>query len=388
MAEKIRMGMVGGGKGAFIGAIHRLAANIAGDIDLVAGAFSRDAAASKEFGVNELGLDGARAYGSYQEMFDAENALPEDQRIQCVSIVTPNDTHAPVAIAALEAGFHVICDKPLAGTLDDALAIEAAVKKSGRLFGLTQTYTGYPLVMQVRAMVASGEIGSIRRVAVAYLQDWLSQAEDTASSKQSSWRTDPARSGESGAFADIGTHAFNLVEYMTGERITDVAAELRSVIADRAIDDDGQAMFRLSGGGSGLLSASQVCSGAINALKIEIYGDKASLHWQQEQPNELIVKTRGKPEQILRPGVNMPFLSERALANCRTPGGHPEGYIEAFANIYGAFAAAVKTYPDTDEEPGFAMIEDGIATMRFIRAAVNSSKNKSAWTPLSGIENR
>ena len=283
MTQKIRMGMVGGGPGAFIGGVHRLAIAIAGDIDIVAGAFSRDAGASKAFGA-ELGLDPARAYGSYEEMFAAEAAMPEDQRIQCVSIVTPNDTHAPVSIAALKAGFHVICDKPLAGVLEDALEIEKAVTETGLLFALTQTYTGYPMVMQARHLVENGTVGTIRRVNVSYLQDWLSHAEDTGSSKQSSWRTDPKRSGESGAFADIGTHAFNLAEHITGERVTEVAAELRSVVPGRAIDDDGQAMFRLSGGGSGLISASQVCSGAINALKIEVYGDKASLHWFQEQP--------------------------------------------------------------------------------------------------------
>jgi len=385
MAERIRMGMVGGGPGAFIGAIHRLAAGITGQIDLVAGAFSRNADASKAFGT-ELGLDPARAYGSFDEMFAAEAKLPAGERIQCVSIVTPNDSHAAVSASALEHGFHVICDKPLAGNLDDALAIAAAVKKSGLMFGLTHTYTGYPLVIEARHRVASGELGAIRRVTVNYLQDWLSREEDTSASKQAAWRSDPARSGESGAFGDIGTHAFNLVEFITGERITEVAAELRAVVAGRSIDDDGAAMFHLENGGSGLLAASQVCTGAVNGLEIAVYGDKASLHWQQEQPNTLTLKARGEPDQVLKAGANIGYLSPEALAVCRTPGGHPEGYIEAFANLYAAFAGAVREYPATKRVDGIADIEDGLNAMRFIRAALRSSENASAWTALAGIE--
>ena len=225
--------------------------------------------------------------------------------MQCVLIVTPNDSHAAIACAALDHGFHVICDKPLAGTLDDALAIAAAVKRSGLLFGLTHTYTGYPLVIEARRRVAAGGLGAIRRVAVNYLQDWLSRPEDTGGSKQAAWRSDPARSGESGAFGDIGTHAFNLVEFITGERISEVAAELRRVVPGRVIDDDGAAMFHLENGASGLLSASQVCTGAVNGLEIEVYGEKASLHWQQEQPNTLTLKERNAPDQVLKAGTNM-----------------------------------------------------------------------------------
>lgn len=387
VGNKIRMGMVGGGPGAFIGAVHRLAAGMTGDIDLVAGAFSRDGKASRQFGA-ELGLDPDRAYASYGDLFAAEAGLPDGERMQCVSIVTPNDSHAAIASAAMDHGFHVICDKPLAGSLDDALEIAAAAKRSGLLFGLTHTYTGYPLVIEARQRVAAGELGAIRRVEVAYLQDWLSREEDTAGSKQAAWRSDPARSGESGAFGDIGTHAFNLVEFITGERITEVAAELRKVVPGRLIDDDGAAMFHLANGGSGLLSASQVCTGAVNGLRIEVYGTKASLHWQQEQPNTLTLKMRNAPDQVLKAGANVGYLSPQALAVCRTPGGHPEGYIEAFANLYAAFAAGVRAYPAKRRIEGIAGIEDGLNAMRFIRAAITSSNNGSAWTELDGIESR
>jgi predicted dehydrogenase len=379
--------MVGGGPGAFIGAVHRTAAGITGAIDLVAGAFSRDGDASKRFGT-ELGLAPGRSYASYGEMFSAEAERPPEERMQCVSIVTPNDSHAAIACAAMNQGFHVICDKPLAGNLDDALEIAAVAKRSGVLFGLTHTYTGYPLVIEARQRVAAGELGAIRRVAVTYLQDWLSRAEDTGASKQAAWRSDPERSGESGAFGDIGTHAFNLVEFITGERISEVAAELRTVVPGRLIDDDGAAMFHLAGGASGLLSASQVCTGAINGLAIEVYGDAASLHWQQEQPNTMTLKKRNAPDQVLKAGANVAYLSPEALAVCRTPAGHPEGYIEAFANLYAAFAAGVRDFPSRRKLAGIAGIDDGLSAMRFIRAAIVSSANGSAWTPLEGIENR
>jgi predicted dehydrogenase len=386
MNGKLRMGMVGGGAGAFIGAIHRLAAEMTGDIELVAGAFSRDAAASRAFG-EELGLDPDRSYGSFVELFAGEAARPEHERMQCVSIVTPNDSHAEITCAALEAGFHVICDKPAAGHLEDGLRMQAAVQGSGLLFALTHTYTGYPMVIEARERIAARTLGDIRRVHVTYLQDWLSRDEDTTGSKQASWRNDPSRSGEAGAFADIGTHAFNLVEFTTGRRVTRLAAQLRSVIAGRVIDDDGGALFELDNGAAGLLSASQVCSGAVNALRIEIYGSEASLHWFQEEPNRLVLKTRGAPEQVLQPGAGSPYLSDAAQAVCRTPAGHPEGYIEAFANLYAAFARDVRRFPEPPVEPrGYATIDDGVAALRFIRASVVSSREGAAWTALEGIE--
>lgn len=380
MSERIRMGMVGGGPGAFIGAVHRLAAEMTGAIDLVAGAFSSDAGVSRQFGV-ELGLDERRAYGSYDEMIEAEAALPEDERMQCVSIVTPNNSHADIACKALEQGMHVICDKPLADNLENAERVEAAVEKSGLLFGITHTYTGYPLVIEARERIRAGELGDIRRVVVIYLQDWLSREEDTKGSKQATWRTDASVGGESGAFADIGTHAFNLVEFITGREMIEVAAELKAVVAGRDIDDDGGALFRLDNGASGLLAASQVCTGAANGLRIEVYGDKASLHWSHGDPNTLTIGRRGEPDLTLSPGSNIEYLSSAATARCRTPGGHPEGFIEAFSNLYVDFANAVRAYPEPVDNV-CATVGDGVRAMRFIRATINSTNNGSAWTKI------
>lgn len=374
------MGMVGGGPGAFIGAVHRLAAEMTGAIDLVAGAFSSDAGVSRQFGV-ELGLDERRAYGSYDEMIEAEAALPEDERMQCVSIVTPNNSHADIACKALEQGMHVICDKPLADNLENAERVEAAVEKSGLLFGITHTYTGYPLVIEARERIRAGELGDIRRVVVIYLQDWLSREEDTKGSKQATWRTDASVGGESGAFADIGTHAFNLVEFITGREMVEVAAELKAVVAGRDIDDDGGALFRLDNGASGLLAASQVCTGAANGLRIEVYGDKASLHWSHGDPNTLTIGRRGEPDLTLNPGSNIEYLSSAATARCRTPGGHPEGFIEAFSNLYVDFANAVRAYPEPVDNV-CATVGDGVRAMRFIRATINSTNNGSAWTKI------
>ena len=372
--------MVGGGSGAFIGSVHRLSAEMTGCIELVAGAFSSNERASREFGV-ELGLSESRSYANYKQMFEAEASLPENERIQCVSIVTPNNSHADIACMALERGIHVICDKPLAGDLEDAVRVEAAVEKSGLLFGLTHTYTGYPLIVEAKQRVQAGELGNIRRIVVIYLQDWLSGADDTKGSKQASWRTDSAIGGESGAFADIGTHAFNLVEFITGRQMIEVAAELRTVVAGRDIDDDGAALFRMSDGASGMLTASQVCSGAANGLRIEVYGDKASLQWSHGDPNILIIGRRDEPDQVLRPGNNIEYLSESARARSRTPGGHPEGFIEAFSNLYADFARAVIAWPEPAENY-CASIADGVRGMRFIRASIISSKNDAQWTAL------
>lgn len=382
MSQRLRMGMVGGGPGAFIGEIHRLAARLSGDIELVAGAFSADPATSRSFG-NDLGLGNRRSYGSWEEMLVTEAGLPEDERIQFVTVVTPNDSHANISCAALEAGFHVMCDKPAAGCLEDAVRMQAVVNSTGLLFGLTHTYTGYPLVIEARQRIAAGALGEIRRVSVSYLQDWLSREEDTHGSRQAAWRSDPARSGEAGAFADIGTHAFNLVEFMTGQQLTDVAAQLRSVIPGRTLDDDGACLFRLSGGGQGVLSASQVCTGSINALRIEVFGSDASLSWFQEQPNSMVISRRGEPASVLQ--ANMDYLSEAAQAVARTPGGHPEGYIEAFANLYGGFARDVRLFPATTAtgHPAYATIADGVAALRFVRAARVSTENDSAWTRLA-----
>lgn len=373
--------MVGGGEGAFIGDIHRQAMRLTGRIDLVAGAFHRDAAASRRFGLT-LGLDETRAYGSYADLLEAEASLDQSERIDAVAIVTPNDSHADIACAALAAGFHVMCDKPLATDLEAGQRIERAVNDSGRIFGLTHTYTGYPMVIEARERVAAGELGAIRRVSVSYLQDWLGAEEDASASAQASWRVDPKRSGEAGALADIGTHASNLVEYITGQRIASVAAQLRAVVPGRALDDDGAALFTLAEGAAGVLSVSQVCSGAVNGLTIEVYGDQASLHWAQELPQRLSISHRGQPEQVLQPGVNMNYLSAAARAACRTPGGHPEGYLEAFANLYAGFADAVHAFPNVPASPGYASVQDGVAALKFVRAAVSSSRQQSNWTEL------
>jgi predicted dehydrogenase len=317
-------------------------------------------------------------------MMARERALPPEQRIEAVAIVTPNHEHAPAAIAALEAGFHVICDKPLADTLENARAIEQAATRSGKLIAITHTYTGYPMVKQARALVAGGEVGAVRRVSVKYTQDWLARAGDIAGNKQAQWRTDPKRSGEGGAFADIGTHAANLVEYITGEPITQLCAELNA-LPGRLLDDDGAALFRLRGGGRGTLTASQICVGDMNDLAISVYCEEAGLHWRQEQPNTLRVGRRDRPDEIWHAGANRAYVAADILAIQRTPGGHPEGYLEAFANIYAAFGADVRAGAQSAGDPGYATLDDAIAGMKFVRACRRSSDEGVAWIDLSSI---
>ncbi len=378
--KPIRYGMIGGGQGAFIGGVHRTAARIAGNWDLVAGAFSSTSEKSRASGI-EIGVDPARAYGSFAEMLAAEAALPADRRIEAVSIVTPNHMHAAPAIAAMEAGFDVIIDKPLADSLANAKAIADAATRTGRKVAITHTYTGYPLVKQARALVASGKFGKVRRVAVKYTQDWLSRAADLVDNKQAAWRVDPNQSGDAGAFGDIGTHAANLAEFITGERITRICAEL-GMLGGRAIDDDGAALFHLSGGGKGTLIASQVLVGDINDLAIDVYCDEAGLHWRQEEPNTMRIGYRDKPTEIWHAGGNRAYLDADILAIQRTPGGHPEGYLEAFANIYQAFGNHLRGGPTADGDPGYATIEDTMAGMHFLRASLESSRQGAAWIDL------
>jgi predicted dehydrogenase len=378
--KPIRYGMIGGGQGAFIGGVHRTAAAIAGNWQLVAGALSSTPEKAKASGA-ELGLDPARTYGSWAELLEREAALPADQRIEAVAIVTPNHMHAAPTIAALEAGFAVIIDKPLADNLANAQAIAEAAARTGTPIAVTHTYTGYPLVKQARRLVASGQFGKVRRVAVKYMQDWLSRAADLEGNKQAAWRVDPKQSGEAGAFGDIGTHAANLAEFITGERITQICAEL-TMLPGRAIDDDGAALFRLSGGGKGTLTASQVCVGDINDLAIDVYCDEAGLHWRQEEPNTLRVAYRDKPTEIWHAGANRAYLAGDILAIQRTPAGHPEGYLEAFANIYAAFGNQLRGAPAEGDEPGFATIEDTLAGMRFISASLESSRQGAVWVDL------
>ena len=378
--KRVRYGMIGGGTGAFIGGVHRTAAAIAGNWELVAGAFSSNASVSRASGL-EIGVDPARTYDSWNQMLAAEAALPPAERIEAVAIVTPNHLHAEPAIAALKAGFDVIIDKPLADSLEAAQAIADTAKSTGRRIAVTHTYTGYPLVKQARRLVASGALGNVRRVAVKYMQDWLSRPEDLIGNKQAEWRVDPARSGQAGAFGDIGTHAANLVEFITGDRISAICADL-NMLPGRRIDDDGAALFRLTGGGRGTLTASQVCVGDINDLAIDIYCDEAGLHWRQEEPNTLRIAYRDKPTEIWHAGANRAYLAPDILAIQRTPAGHPEGYLEAFANIYAAFGRAIRGEPSPEDEPGFATMADALSGMKFINASLKSSRAGAVWTDL------
>ena len=378
--KPVRYGMIGGGQGAFIGGVHRIAAAISGNWQLAAGACSATAEKSKASGA-EIGVDPGRTYGSWAEMLEREAALPADVRIEAVAIVTPNHMHAAPAIAAMEAGFDVIIDKPLADTLVNATAIAEAATRTGRRIAVTHTYTGYPLVKQARDLVAGGQCGKVRRVMVKYTQDWLSRASDLENNKQAAWRVDPAQSGDAGAFGDIGTHAANLVEFVTGERISEICCEL-NMLPGRLIDDDGAALFRLSGGGKGTLTASQVCVGDMNDLQISVYCDEASLHWRQEQPNTLAVKRRDRPDEVWHAGGNRPYLSPDILAIQRTPAGHPEGYLEAFANIYSAFAKQIRGADVAGDEPGYATMEDTLSGMKFLRAALESSRQGAVWVTL------
>ncbi len=378
--QPIRYGMIGGGQGAFIGGVHRTAAAIAGNWRLVAGALSSTPEKAKASGRDIL-LPEDRNYGSWQEMLEREAALPGSERIEAVSIVTPNHMHAPPAIAAMEAGFDVIIDKPLADSTANAKAIADAATRTGRRIAVTHTYTGYPLVKQARRLVTSGRFGKVRRVAVKYTQDWLSRDADLVDNKQAEWRVDPERSGAAGAFGDIGTHAANLAEFITGERIVSICAEL-TMLPGRQIDDDGAALFRLSGGGKGTLTASQVLVGDINDLAIDVYCDEAGLHWRQEEPNTLTIGYRDKPTEVWHAGANRAYLAGDILALQRTPGGHPEGYLEAFANIYRAFGEHLRGLPPTGDEPGFASMEDTLGGMRFLDAALKSSRDGAVWTDL------
>ena len=374
----VRYAMVGGGEGAFIGPVHRTAAGIAGNCRLVAGAFSSDPARAARSG-EVLGLAAERSYSSWQALLDGERALPPDERAEFVSIVTPNHLHAPIAIAALEAGLPVLTDKPLADTMAAADAFADAAARTGRLVGVTHTYAAYPMVRQARALLAGGGLGAVRRVAVRYTQGWLARPED-AVGKQAEWRIDPARSGLAGAFGDIGTHAFNLVETITGEEMVRLSAELRAAVPGRALDDDGAALFHLARGGRGTLIASQVCAGEANGLAISIWCEEAGVHWAQETPNVLRVARRDGPEELWTPGVDRRYLGAEAMRVTRTPSGHPEGYLEAFANIYHDFALAVRGEAPAD--PCYAGLGAGMRSMRFIAAAHRSSADGGRWVDL------
>jgi predicted dehydrogenase len=367
--------MVGGGEGAFIGAVHRMAAALDGDWRLTAGAFSTDAGRNARTGA-QLGLQEARVYQSLDAMLAAEQALPADERIDALAIVTPNHLHAPMAIAALEAGFHVFCEKPMAVSVAEAEAIAAAAERSGRRFALAFTYSGYPLVEEARVRVARGDLGAIRLVQVEYLQGWLSAPIDTAGNKQAEWRTDPARAGIGGCLGDIGTHAFQLAEHVSGLRAESVSADLSIHVPGRRLDDDVSALLRFDGGARGMLKASQVAAGEENGLKLRIHGELGGLEWAQMEPNTLTLRWLNRPAEIVRAGG--PGLQPGTLPLLRTPSGHPEGYVEAFANLYRGFAAAIRGEAGSSV-PG---LEDGLRTMKFVEAVVANATSDRKWTSI------
>ena len=369
----LRLGMVGGGEGAFIGAVHRMAAALDGDWQLAAGAFSTDAGRNQRTG-EALGLAPQRVYASLDAMIAGERGLPESERIDALAIVTPNHLHAPMAIAALEAGFHVFCEKPMAISVAEAEAIAEAARASGKHFALAFTYSGYPLVEEARARVARGDLGAIRLVQVEYLQGWLSLPIDTAGNKQAEWRTDPGTRGIGGCLGDIGTHAFQLAEHVSGLRVDSVSAELTTHVAGRRLDDDVSALLRFAGGARGVLKASQVAAGEENGLKLRIHGEHGGLEWAQMEPNTLTLRWLDRPAEIVRAGG--PGLQDSAIRLQRTPSGHPEGYIEAFANLYRAFAAAIRGGGDR----WFPGVADGLRTMRFIEAVVANAASDAKWT--------
>ncbi|NDV63453.1 Gfo/Idh/MocA family oxidoreductase [Puniceicoccales bacterium CK1056] len=373
------MGMVGGGRDAFIGAVHRMAANLDGQIELVAGAFSSDPEKSRLSG-EDLFLDPSRVYGSYEEMAAKEAALPEEERIDFVSIVTPNHMHFPVAKCFLEAGFHVVCDKPMTFDVEEAVMLKEIVEKSGKVFALTHNYTGYPMVKEARQLVKSGKLGKILKIVAEYPQGWLIKNIDAEGQKQAAWRTDPTKAGASSCIGDIGTHAENLGRYITGLELEAVCAEFTSFVPGRKLEDDGNILVRYKGGAKGVLYASQVSVGEENSLTIRVYGEKASLEWKQEYPNDLLMKYPEAPRELLRRGN--PYLSEEANKFSRIPAGHPEAFIEAFANIYLEAARAIRDAVEGVSVGGpydFPTVDDGVEGMRFIQTAVNSAKAE-AWT--------
>ena len=385
MNRKLRMGMVGGGKDAFIGAIHRLAANMDGLIELCCGALSINPDIAKDSGAS-LFLPEHRTYLTYDEMITKESQLPASERMDFVTIVTPNFAHFAPAMMALDHGFHVVIEKPIAFTLDEAKQLHQKVQETGLTLCLTHTYSGYPLVKQARAMVADNVFGKIRKVWVEYPQGWLSKLSEREGNAQAAWRTDPKKSGKAGCMGDIGTHAAHLAEYITGAQITQLCADLNAMVEGRMLDDDGNVLLQFNNGARGVLMASQVAAGEENALKIRIYGEKGGLEWAQHDPNTLLVKWLDAPTQIFRAGGNYgDRLSKYAIHNSRTPGGHPEGYLEAFANIYRNFALTLSAKIDgttpTPEMLDFPNTNDGLRGMAFIDNVVASGASDQKWTP-------
>jgi len=382
--RKLRMGMVGGGKDAFIGAIHRIAANMDGLIELCCGALSIHKEIAIESG-KMLFLQEDRTYLNFEEMISKESKMPADKRIDFITIVTPNFAHYAPAMMALENGFNVVIEKPMTFTLEEAKSLKKKVEETGLILCLTHTYSGYPMVKQARAMIKDGALGEVRKIIVEYSQGWLSKLSEREGNQQASWRTDPTKSGKAGAMGDIGTHAAHLAEYISGLKITKLCADLNIVVKGRALDDDGNVLLKFENNVNGVLIASQIAAGEENALKIKIYGEKGGLEWAQQEPNTLLVKWLDAPTQILRAGSNYTnILSPFATHNCRTPGGHPEGYLEAFGNIYRNFAqtllSKIEGKTPTAEMLDFPGVDDGVRGMEFIENVVASGNSTEKWT--------
>jgi predicted dehydrogenase len=381
--SKLRMGMIGGGPDAFIGAVHRIAARIDGEIEIVCGAFSSSPEKSHKTG-EALFLDPERVYGSFSEMIVGEAALPEDVRMDFVAIVTPNHLHFEPARQALQAGFDVVMDKPMTFDLKEALELKRIVEDTGRLFCLTHTYTGYPMIKEARQQVQQNNLGAIRKVVVAYPQGWLSSFLEGSENKQASWRTDPSKSGIAGAMGDIGTHAFNLAEYITGLKVTRLCADINIVVEGRKLDDDGAVLLKFEGGASGVLLASQIMAGEENDLTIKVYGEKGGLEWKHSDPNTLLLKWADAPTQVLRAGTG--YLGSYAKHNTRTPSGHPEGFLEAFANHYRNFALCLRArkagLPPEKEWLDFPGVEDGVRGMAFVETVIASGRSTEKWVEL------
>lgn len=381
---KLRMGMIGGGEGSLIGPVHRMAARLDGMITLVCGAFSSNPAVSASTGTAE-GTESSRIYEKWQELIAAEASLPEDVRPHFITIVTPNHLHYGPAKMALEAGFHVVCDKPLCMSVAEAEDLQETVARTGRLFCLTHNYTGYPMVKRAREMVLGGEIGTVRKITAEYFQGWLSSPVEKTGNRQAVWRSNPEKAGIAGAMADIGTHAFNLAEYISGLEVTELSADIGSVVPGRLLDDDGSVLLHFENGARGTLLASQVAIGEENNLSIRIYGDKGSIAWRQMDPNSLKVLWPDRPAQLSRTGTAFAETGVAAPMHTRIPAGHPEGFIEAFANLYRNFALHVIALAEGRERESLADypgIYEGVRGMRFLEAVIASGKNNSSKTTL------
>ena len=382
--RKLRMGMVGGGQGAFIGGVHRIAATLDQQVEVVAGCFSREPDNTRVTG-SQLYLDPSRCYKTYEEMASAEANLPEDQRIDFVSIVTPNVSHFPIAKTFLETGFHIVCDKPMTYSLDEAKQLCGLVEKTGLVFALTHNYTGHPLVRHARHLFGSNKMGTVRKVIVEYLQDFLMVQHEKLGQKQAVWRVDPAQAGMGGALGDVGTHCVNLLEYVTGDPITELCADKSTFLPDRKLDEDANILLRFKGGGKGVLTISQVATGEENALSLRVYASEGAILWAQENPNKLEVYRYGQPRQTLTRGHGE-YLSEATSSYTRLPTGHPEGYFEAFATVYCGVVEAIRRYNDGNpmkiKEYDFPTVHDGRRGMVFISKAIESCEKGSTWVRL------